>query len=175
MNSNDDIGIIKQIRDFFVAGNAAVLGDVEIGAGTNIWPFVSIRGDVAPIYIGENCSIQDHVMIHCKHTVPLEIADHVIIGHQACVHCRSVGESTLIGIGANVLDNCIIGKNCLIAAGAVIRPGTVIPDGKMVAGVPCKIIRNVSTKDMSYHHDVVHRYVDLAKAHSLGEFPLLRG
>ncbi len=174
MNSTDNNGIIKQITDFFVADNAVVVGDVEIGRNTNIWPYACIRGDVAPIHIGENCSIQDHdVMVHCKHRAPLEIANNVIVGHQACVHCRSVGESTLVGIGAVILDNCIIGKNCLIAAGAVIRPGTVIPDGKMVAGVTGAIIRDISEKDLSYHLDVVSRYVDLAKAHSHGEFRAL--
>ncbi len=174
MKNTDNIGIIKQISDFFVADNAVILGDVAIGKNTNVWPYACIRGDVAPIHIGENCSIQDHVMVHCKHKVPLEIADNVIIGHRACVHCQSVGESTLVGIGAIILDNCIIGKNCLIAAGAVIRPGTVIPDGKMVAGVPGAIIRDVSDKDLSYHLDVVCRYVDLAKDHSLGEYRLLK-
>ena len=81
----------------------------------------------------------------------------------------------LIGIGATLLDNCEIGDDCLIAAGAVVRPGTIVPEGKMVAGVPGKILRDVTAEDRAYHLDVVTRYVALAAAHANGEFPPLPG
>ena len=166
----EQYGLIKRINDIFVADNAVILGDVRIGKNSNIWPFVCIRGDVAPIRIGNRCSIQDHVMLHCKHKVPLDIGGDVIIGHHACVHCRRVGHSALIGIGAKVLDNSEIGNNCLVAAGAVVRPGMIVPDGYMIAGVPAKIIRKVTDDDRSYHEDVVSRYIDLADAHCRGEY-----
>lgn len=162
---------MRRIDGIFVAWNAVIVGDVQIGANTNIWPFVCIRGDVAPVRIGRRCSIQDQVTLHCQNRVPLLLGDDVIVGHQACVHCKSVGARTLIGIGARVLDQCEIGADCLIAAGAVLRPGTVVPDGSMVAGVPGKILREVTEADRLYHRDVVSRYVDLAQAHCDGRFP----
>lgn len=162
---------MRKIKGVYVAESAVVVGDVTIGEDTNLWPFMCARGDVAPIRVGKGCSVQDHVMLHCKHNVPLEIGDHVLIGHHACVHCKSVGDWTLIGIGAKVLDDAVIGKECIVAAGAVVLPGTVVPDRKLVAGVPAKVIRDVSDKDMAYIRDVVTRYVDLAQAHIDGKFP----
>jgi carbonic anhydrase/acetyltransferase-like protein (isoleucine patch superfamily) len=161
---------MRYVRGIYLAESAVVTGDVTIGKDSNLWPFVSARGDVAPIRVGEGCSVQDHVMLHCKHNVPLEIGDHVLIGHQACVHCTRVGSWTLIGIGARVLDDAEVGENCIVAAGAVVTPGTKIPDGKLVAGVPAKVLRDVSEKDRAYIREVVTRYVDLARAHVAGKF-----
>ena len=163
-------GCMRRIDSVYIAWNAVIVGDVTIGEDTNIWPFVCARGDVAAIRIGRRCSIQDQAMLHCQNRVPLIIGDDVIVGHQACVHCQSVGDRTLIGIGARVLDQCEIGCDCLIAAGAVLRPGTVVPDGSMVAGVPGKIIRPVTDADRQYHGDVISRYIELAKAHCDGRF-----
>jgi len=162
-----------EINGFFVHQTAVITGDVVIAKDANIWPFVSARGDVAAIHIGEACSVQDHTMLHCQHNVTLEIAPHVLIGHHAVVHCAKVGEGSLIGIGARVLDNAVIGQGCIVAAGAVVTPGTVVPDGKLVAGVPAKVIRDVSDKDRAYIQDVLRRYVDLARAHVEGKFPPL--
>ncbi len=114
-------------------------------------------------------------MLHCKHGIPLEIGDYVIIGHHACVHCKCVGDRTLVGIGSRILDNCEIGEDCLVAAGAVVRPGTIIPPGQMLAGVPARIIREVSDEDRAYQRDVSERYIQLAQAHLDGHFPLLHG
>ena len=162
---------LTRTKNFYVAHNAVVVGDVKIGKNTNIWPFVCIRADVAPISIGKNCSIQDHVMLHCRHKIPLKISDNVIIGHQACVHCNTVGSSTLIGIGARILDNCRVGSNCIIAAGSVVRPNTDIPDESLVAGVPAKLIRKITQADKDYIKDIIHRYVHLAEDHCNGKFP----
>lgn len=164
---------MRKINGFYLAESAVLLGDITIGKDTSIWPFVSARGDVAPIRIGEGCSIQDHTCLHCKHGVTMEIGNHVLIGHHACVHCTRVGDWTLIGIGSRVLDEAIVGSHCIVAAGAVVTPGTIIPDGKLVAGVPAKVIRDVSEKDKAYIHNVVTRYVDLARDHVDGKFPPL--
>ena len=161
---------MRRVRDFYVAETAVIMGDVTIGAETNIWPFVCARGDVAAIRIGKGCSIQDFTMLHCKHKVALEIGDHVLVGHHATVHCTRVGDWTLIGIGSRVLDECVVGSECIVAAGSVVVPGTVIPDGKLVAGVPAKVIRDVTEKDKLYIRDVVGRYVELAKGHVEGKY-----
>ena len=162
---------MKQIRDFFISQHAVVVGDVQIGANSNIWPFVSARGDVAPIRVGARCSVQDHTMLHCKHKVPLIIEDDVLIGHHAVVHCAHVGSFTMVGIGSRILDEAVVGQGCIIAAGAVVPPKMMIPDGKVVAGVPAKIFRDVTDADRAYIKDVLLRYVELAKAHAAGKFP----
>jgi len=161
---------MRLVRGFYLAESAVLMGDVTIGPDTNIWPFVCARGDVAPIRVGSACSVQDHTMLHCKHGVAMDIGDHVLIGHHACVHCTRVGDWTLVGIGSRILDDAQVGSHCIVAAGAVVTPGTIIPDGKLIAGVPAKIIRDVSEKDRAYIHDVVTRYVDLAKDHVAGKF-----
>ncbi len=165
--------VMRKLGSLYMATNAIVIGDVIIGEDTNIWPYVCIRGDVAAIRIGNCCSIQDFVMIHCRHLVSLEIGNNVIIGHQACVHCKIIGDDTLVGIGAKILDNAVVGKRCLIAAGSVVRPGTVIPDDHMVAGIPAKIIRKLRENDYIYHQNVINRYLVLAKEHVEGKFTQL--
>jgi carbonic anhydrase/acetyltransferase-like protein (isoleucine patch superfamily) len=131
---------------------------------------VTIRGDIAPIRIGRRCNVQDGTVIHTKHSVALHIADEVGIGHRAVVHCTSVGPRTLIGIGAIVLDEAVIGADCLIAAGALITPGTVIPDGSVVMGMPGKVVRSITDADRKYHQHVISSYVSLGRRHAMGEF-----
>ena len=101
---------MRLVGEAFVAGSAIVVGDVKLGADTSVWPFTCIRGDVAPIRVGARCSIQDQVMLHTRSGEALEIGGDVAIGHQACVHCRRVGDGCLIGIGATVLDGAVLGE-----------------------------------------------------------------
>ncbi|MCJ8329999.1 MAG: gamma carbonic anhydrase family protein [Lentisphaeria bacterium] len=162
---------MKKINDVYIHEDSHISGDVTLGKNTNIWPFVSIRGDVAAITVGEGTSVQDQVTLHCRFDVPLSIGNNVVIGHQACVHCAEVGDGTLIGIGSKILDNAVIGKNCLIAAGAVIRPGTVVPDGTMMAGVPAKVIRDVTTEEIADIQDIARRYLQLSEDHMNGKYP----
>ena len=164
---------MKKVSDYYLADNVFIAGNVSIGKDTNVWPFVSIRGDVASITIGARCSIQEHSVLHCQHRVPLEIQDEVIIGHRACVHCAFVGSMTLIGIGATVLDRSRIGLGCIVAAGAVVLPGTIVPDESVIAGVPAKVIRKVFDADKAYIKDVITRYVTLADDHANNRFPRL--
>ena len=154
---------MQRLNSAWIWPGSVVVGDVELGEDTNVWPFVSIRGDVAPIRVGKRCSIQDQVTLHCRHTVPLEIGDDVVVGHQACVHCRRVEDGALIGIGAKVLDNAIVGEGALVAAGAVVTPGTIVEAGMVYAGVPAKPLRPVSDQEREWHYAVVARYVDLAR------------
>jgi carbonic anhydrase/acetyltransferase-like protein (isoleucine patch superfamily) len=162
---------MKQVRDFFLSPHAVIVGDVTIGTDTNIWPFVCARGDVAPVKVGARCSVQDHSMLHCKYNIPLVIEDDVLIGHHAVVHCTRVGSFTLVGIGARILDEATVGQGCIVAAGAVVPPKMAVPDGKLVAGVPAKILRDVTDADRAYIKDVLRRYVILAKDHVAGKFP----
>ena len=166
-----ELGRILDVGGRYVAATAIIQGDVEIGAGANIWHHVSIRGDVAPIRIGARVNIQDGCMLHCEHGVMMEIGDAVILGHHAVAHCRRIGPRTLVGTGSVVLDGVEIGEGCLIAAGSVVSPGTRVPDGSVALGTPAKVAREVRPIEREYMDDVVRRYVALAQRHVAGEFP----
>lgn len=157
-------------RNVYIAPSSIVCGDVTIGDATTIMYQVLIRGDVAPIRIGARCNIQDGTVVHTKTGVPLDIADDVAVGHRAVVHCRRIGSRTLIGIGAIVLDDCEIGENCVIGAGAVVPPGMIIPSGKVAFGVPAKIVRDATPRDIEYVAFVLNNYDRLAKEHAAGRF-----
>ena len=156
---------IRIVNHVYIADTARVLGDVTIAQDVNIWYGVSIRGDVAPITIGEQTNIQDNVVIHCDTGYPNHIGRRVSIGHGAVVHGESVGDETLIGMHATVMGHVRIGKRCVIAAGAVVPPGLQVPDGMMVMGVPGRVIRPVNKKEQDYLDLLPDRYLNLAKRH----------
>lgn len=157
---------IRRVGTIFIADSAVVAGDVTFGRDCNVWHHCVIRGDVAPIRIGDRVNIQDGSLLHCKGDVPLMIADDVALGHLAIVHCTSVGTRTLIGTRATVLDDCEIGEDCLIAAGALVPPGTIVPDGKVVMGMPGKIVRDIRDEERTYIRYVIETYQRLAREHA---------
>src|SRR3954470_8233942 len=106
----------------FIAHNATLTGDLTIGANASFWFNAVIRGDVAPITIGQRVNVQDQAVIHCDTGVPNIIEDDVVIGHSAVVHGKFVGRGSLIGMAATLLSRTVVGKECLIAAGAVVVP-----------------------------------------------------
>ena len=149
----------------YIADNARVVGEVELGADVSIWFGVAIRGDVARVVIGPGTNVQDNAVIHCDSRIPNIIGAHVSIGHGAIVHGVSVGDGTLIGMGATVLGGTKIGKRCLIAAGAVLPPNLIVPDDSVVMGVPGKVVRETSEKEREYLAWLAPHYVKLAKLH----------
>ncbi len=158
-------------RDVYIAPTAYVAGDVVLGDQTTVMHHVVIRGDIAPISIGSRVNIQDGSVLHTQRDVPLDIGDDVAIGHRAVVHCRRVGNRTLIGIGAIVLDGCEIGERCLIAAGSVLVPQTIIPDASMVMGIPGRVIRATGDAELDLIDQIVQSYLDLGRRHAAGQFP----
>lgn len=149
----------------YVADTARVIGDVEIGAHASVWYGAVIRGDVAPIRIGERSNVQDNAVIHCDHLHANVIGRDVIIGHGAIVHGTSIGDNTLIGMGATLLSGCEIGSGCIIGAGAVVPPGMKVPDGVVVVGVPGKIAREINDADRAYLAKLPGHYHTLAQRH----------
>ncbi|OGP58439.1 MAG: gamma carbonic anhydrase family protein, partial [Deltaproteobacteria bacterium RBG_13_52_11b] len=111
----------------FIAENATVIGDVEIGKGTNIWFYSLVRGDQNFIRIGSNCCIQDACILHVENEIPLVIEDEVAFGHRVIAHACTIRRGTLIGIGAIVLNGAEIGEGSIVGAGSVVTPNTVIP------------------------------------------------
>jgi carbonic anhydrase/acetyltransferase-like protein (isoleucine patch superfamily) len=132
----------------FIASGARIIGDVEIGEGSSVWFNVVIRGDVHYIKIGERTNIQDLTMCHVTHKRhPLNIGNGVTVGHSAVLHGTTIHDRVLVGMGAKVLDRSVIGAGSLIAAGAVVREGFQVPEGTLVAGVPAKIIRELTDEE----------------------------
>ncbi|MEN1679594.1 MAG: gamma carbonic anhydrase family protein [Planctomycetota bacterium] len=126
----------------FVADGARVIGDVTIAAGASVWFNAVVRGDVCPITIGELTNVQDNCTLHVTHdTGPLSIGDRVTIGHNAVLHACTVKDRVLVGMGAVLLDGCVIEPHTLIAAGSLVRPGFTSPAGSLVAGVPAEVKR----------------------------------
>ena len=160
----------KRLDGAYQAHNATVCGDVTVGAQSSFWFNTVVRGDVAPIIIGQRVNVQDGAMIHCDHGITNVIEDDVTIGHGAIVHGAFVGRGTLIGMHASVLGKTRIGVECLIAAGAVVPPGLVVPDRHLVMGVPGKIARPVKEEELKYLRWLFGHYVALAEKYVAGVF-----
>ncbi|MEM1329443.1 MAG: gamma carbonic anhydrase family protein [Planctomycetota bacterium] len=156
---------MHETEGYYVADTASVIGDVRLGKDVSVWYGAVIRGDVAPIVIGAGSNVQDNAVVHCDHRYANVIGKNVIIGHGAIVHGESIGDNSLIGMGATVLGHTKIGTGCLVAAGAVVPPGLEVPDGMVVMGVPGKIVREVSDADRAYLAKLPPHYVRLARHH----------
>jgi carbonic anhydrase/acetyltransferase-like protein (isoleucine patch superfamily) len=135
--------IVPEDGDFWVAPNAQVMGHVIIKGGVGIWFGVTLRGDNEPITVGEGSNIQENTVIHTDPGYPVSVGKNCTIGHNAIVHGCTIGDNSLIGMGATILNGAVIGKNCLIGAGALVTEGKVIPDGALVMGMPAKVIRTL--------------------------------
>ncbi len=134
----------------FIAPNATIVGDVQMGNDCSIWFNAVVRGDVNSIRIGNKVNIQDGAIIHCTYKkTTVSLGNNVSIGHNAIVHGCKVNDNVLIGMGAIVMDNCEIGSNTIIAAGAVVTEGTIVPAGCIFAGVPAKKIKDISQELIS--------------------------
>lgn len=138
----------------FIAPNATVVGDVEMGYDCSIWFNAVVRGDVHYIKIGNKVNIQDNAVIHCTYKKnPVNIGNNVSIGHSAIIHGCTVHDNVLIGMGAIVMDKCEIRSNSIIAAGAVVLEETIVEEGCIYAGVPAKKVKELTK-------DVVHAEIE---------------
>lgn len=154
-------------EDVFVAANASVIGDVRIGSETNIWYGAVIRGDVNFIKIGSRTNVQDGCVLHVSlGKLSLNIGNEVTIGHNATVHGCVVEDRVLIGMGSVVLDNSHISTGSVIAAGALVKEGFHVPSGVLVAGVPGRIIRDLTDAELAGIQESSRHYVELSKIYS---------
>lgn len=132
-------------QDCFVAENATIVGDVEMGSECSVWFNAVVRGDVNIIRMGNKVNVQDGACIHCTYEkTQTIIGNNVSIGHNSIVHGCTVNDNVLIGMGAIVMDNVVIGENSIVAAGAVVLENTNIPPGSIYAGVPAKKVKDIS-------------------------------
>ena len=144
------VGLFRPVEGgAFVASNAVVTGDVELGADVGVWFGCVVRGDDAPITIGARTNVQDLTMVHADTGVPNTIGSEVTIGHRCVLHGARVEDRCLIGMGAVLLGGSVIGAGSLVAAGAVVKEGFVVPPRSLVAGVPAKVVRALTDEEVA--------------------------
>lgn len=153
----------------FVADSADVIGDVKVGEDSSVWFNAVIRGDVGQIIIGKRVSVQDNAAIHTDPPLKVEIGDGVTIGHGAVVHGCKVGENSLIGMNATILDGAEIGKNSIVGANALISPGKKFPDNSVITGVPGKVRRECTQEDIDGIKENAEVYVGLTREYKAAQ------
>jgi carbonic anhydrase/acetyltransferase-like protein (isoleucine patch superfamily) len=137
-------GVSPQLGEgAWVADSAQVIGKVELGAGASVWFGTVVRGDNDPIRIGRNTNVQDLSVLHSDEGKPLTIGDNVSIGHQVMLHGCTIGDNSLIGIQAVVLNDAKIGRNCIVGAGSVVTEGKEFPDNSLIIGSPARVVRTL--------------------------------
>ena len=124
-----------------------------------------MRGDMAPIFVGENTNIQDNAVVHTNHNLPTHIGKNVTVGHGAIIHACTVHDDCLIGMGSILLDGCVIGKGSLIGAGALIPPGKTIPEYVLVVGNPMRIVRPLTSQEIEAMAKNKEYYIELMNAY----------
>jgi carbonic anhydrase/acetyltransferase-like protein (isoleucine patch superfamily) len=154
----------------FIAPNASVMGDVTFGKGVSVWYGAVIRADVEKIIIGDNTNIQDTAVLHADPGDPTIIGDSVTVGHGAIVHGAVVGDGSLIGMRATVLNKAKIGKGCIIGAHALVTEKMEIPDYSLAVGAPAKVIRQLTPEQAEKMKLGAQHYVDMAERHDRGSF-----
>ena len=144
----------------FVAENAVIIGDVEIGEDSSVWYGAVIRGDVNYIRIGKGTNVQDNSVVHVTHdTHPTIIGDYVTIGHRVIIHGCTIGNKVLVGMGAVIMDGVKINDYVLVGAGALITPGKEIPSGVLVAGLPAKVVRDLKPEEIKLIEESAFNYI----------------
>jgi carbonic anhydrase/acetyltransferase-like protein (isoleucine patch superfamily) len=152
----------------YVDPQACVIGRVQIGADSSIWPMAVVRGDVHDIIIGEKTSVQDNSVLHVTHPsvfnpdgYPLHIGNEVTIGHSVVLHACTIEDQCLIGMGSIILDGALLHKNVLLGAGSLVPPGKILEGGYLWLGNPVKKIRPLNAAEMEYFHYSAEHYVRL--------------
>ena len=152
----------------WVAENAQVIGQVTLAENSSIWFGVVARGDVETISVGKGSNIQDNSVLHADCGSPLVIGDNVTVGHQAMLHGCTIGDGSLIGIQAVVLNGAKIGKYCLVGAGSLVTEGKEFPDGCMILGSPAKAVRQLSPEQIEGLKMSAQHYINNARRYQNG-------
>lgn len=152
----------------WIADSAQVIGKVHVAADASIWFGVVARGDTDQITVGEGTNVQDASVLHADLGSPLVIGRHVTVGHQVMLHGCTIGDESLIGIGAIVLNGAKIGKNCLVGAGALVTEGKEFPDGSMIIGSPAKAVRQLTPEQIEGLRRSAQHYIDNARRFKTG-------
>jgi carbonic anhydrase/acetyltransferase-like protein (isoleucine patch superfamily) len=154
---------IKLDPSVFVAHNATLAGEIAIGKNSSVWFGVVMRGDMAPITIGEETNLQDGTLVHVNLGQPTTVGNRVTIGHGAIIHGAVIRDQVVIGMGAILLNDCVIGENSVIGAGSVVTERMKVPPNSLVFGVPGRVVRPVNQKELDYIQHAYKVYIDYAK------------
>jgi carbonic anhydrase/acetyltransferase-like protein (isoleucine patch superfamily) len=144
----------------FVADTATVIGRAILGELTSVWPGAVIRADSEPITIGEGSNVQDNAVLHVDPGVPMTIGRRVTVGHQVMLHGCTIGDGSLIGIQAIVLNHAVIGEECLVAAGAIVTEGKIFPPRSLIMGAPAKAVRELSEEHLAMLRHAAKTYIE---------------
>ena len=162
-------GVAPQVSDSsWVADSAQVMGRVVLGEDASIWFGTVVRGDTESITIGAGSNIQDASVLHADAGQPLLVGERVTVGHQVVLHGCTIGDESLIGIGAVVLNGAKIGKNCLVGAGALVTEGKEFPDGSMILGSPARVVRQLSPEQIEGLRTSARHYMENARRFKAG-------
>lgn len=163
-------GVLPKIApEVWVAPNAAVIGDVEIGAGSSVWFSCTVRGDVNEIRVGADTNIQDGTVIHVsKDGQGSYIGDGVTIGHMAVIHACTLGDGCFIGMNACIMDDAVVEPGAMVAAGALVTPGKRVPAGQLWTGRPARHVRDLTPEEAAYIPESARRYAALAAEYVAG-------
>lgn len=164
-------GTMLAIKDFYVANNAIVTGNVVLQAGANLWFGTILRGDLATITLERRVNLQDGCIVHTDTDAPLTIGEGVVVGHGAILHGSAIGPDTLIGMGAKLLSGCEIGAECLIAAGTLVTEGRRIPPRSVVMGTPGKVVRAITDDELARTRQICAHYLEMAQRYARGAYP----
>ncbi len=149
----------------FIAPGAVVIGNVTIGTESSVWFNTTVRGDIAPITIGERTSVQDGTVVHVNQDAPTEIGNDVTVGHLALIHGTTIADGVLIGMGATIMSYSSIGRNAIIAAGALIPERVEVPAGAVMVGMPAKQRDAVSEEQQQHLDSIPGRYVRVSSVY----------
>lgn len=144
----------------YVTDSATIVGRVTIDENSSVWFGVTVRGDNEDITIGKNCNLQEGAVLHADPGFPLTMGCYVSVGHQAMIHGCTIGEGSLIGIQAVILNGAKIGKNCLVGAGALVTEGKEFPDNSLIVGAPARVVRTLTKEDIERLYRIANGYVE---------------
>ncbi|WP_274628935.1 gamma carbonic anhydrase family protein [Arvimicrobium flavum] len=155
-------------ENVWIAPDASIIGNVLLGRDVGIWFGAALRGDSEPIRIGDDTNVQEHTIMHTDPGLPLTIGKGCTIGHRALLHGCTIGDNTLIGMGAIVLNGARIGNNCLVGAGALVTEGKEFPDGSLIVGSPAKVVRQLDEAAIERLRQSARHYVANARRFRAG-------
>ena len=158
-------GVVPRVHpSAFVAPGAHVIGEVDLGVASSVWFNVVLRGDINRIAVGDRTNIQDGSVVHVTHALPALIGSDVTVGHLAMIHGCQIEDACLIGMNAILLDGARVGPGALVAAGSVVREGFVVPPGMLAAGVPARLVRELSAAEREEILRSAAQYVEYARS-----------
>ena len=161
-----DLKTLRQTdENVMIFPGAVVVGDVSFGPGCSVWYNAVIRGDGKPVTIGGGTNIQDNAVFHSGRLFPVVVGERVTVGHGAIVHGCTVGDNSLIGMGAILLNGSKVGKNCIVGAGAVVTGKMDAPDGSMILGNPARVVRPLTEQEIEGLQKSAEHYMELKEAY----------